>query len=677
MARPSGLCGALALTLLCACSARPAYHLTSVLPAPVTPGAEVTVYGDLPEAAALRLDDRPLAALRVNGGWRVTLPEAITAGDHRLSLDGDGATLEGLVSVNPRLDGVTLEGQRLIVRGAGWDAAGLGAVRVSVDGRLLNPTANGAALAVAAPANLAYGALTVTVTVGDRLSDPFTLNRAAGAVVGHVRLPGAGVETVALRSQVATAGEVNRLHLAVVHAAHALDAVSLVGLESREALLPTLSLLRFRDEASAAAAEGRLRITPGVSDVRFEALVRGAQSACARADPKLGAGQWHLDLEGVRDAWARTRGEGVTVAVVDTGVAADHPAWGNRLLPGYDFIDGDTVPEDVYGHGTHVAGLIGADGAVSGVAPGVQLLPVRVLKDQAPSSESGVASGILWAAGLHPSLPNPHPAQVINLSLGSRDYPVLIAAAIGRALEAGVIVVAAAGNDGGALNYPAALPGVIAVTALAGPKTSYQPGYASRGAGLWLTAYGGDLAQDQNGDGVRDGLLSTYPADAGGAAGYALCAGTSMAAPQVSGLAALALASGTPPRLVADTLAATAADLGVMGFDARFGFGLVQARVATGAAPRRYVIARAGARIVSFALVQRDESFSLQNLPPDEPLTLIAASDSDGDGSLGEAGESISVPQPFTPHSGQTTTLPDLRLEPSDGSGSFPLEVHR
>jgi serine protease len=121
----------------------------------------------------------------------------------------------------------------------------------------------------------------------------------------------------------------------------------------------------------------------------------------------------------------------------------------------------------------------------------------------------------------------------------------LIAEAVARALERGIIVVAAAGNSGGALAYPAALPGMIAVTALAGPITPYQPAYASRGAGLWLTAYGGDLSSDQDQNGIADGILSTDLGEA-----YGLRSGTSMAAPQVTGVSALALSTSFELRLI-------------------------------------------------------------------------------------------------------------------------------
>jgi serine protease len=356
-----------------------------------------------------------------------------------------------------------------------------------------------------------------------------------------------------------------------------------------------------------------------------------------------------------------------------------------NMLPGWDFIDDDNTAQDIAGHGTHVAGLVAANGLVKGVAPNAKLLPVRVLRDLSGGTAFPVAQGILWAAGLleTATVPkNPNPAQVINLSLGSDEYNDLIAGAVSSAIQAGVTVVAAAGNNGGSLAYPAALPGVVAVTALAGPKIAYQPFYASRGAGVWVTAYGGDSTQDQDGDRIMDGILSTDLA--AGKSGYGLRMGTSMASPQVAGLAALALSSGTPNFLVRDALSSNTSDIGPLGFDARFGFGLMAGRIATPSAPRAYVLAFASstagsgtpaAKLLSWSLVQADGSYRLNNLPTGSSVNLVAATDANGNGVLGEAGEFLSAAQAVVPVMGKVMgQIVPLELQPSDGTSPKQLK---
>lgn len=358
------------------------------------------------------------------------------------------------------------------------------------------------------------------------------------------------------------------------------------------------------------------------------------------------------------------------VAVVDTGVDLDHPDLAARLLPGHDFVDDDAQPDDLAGHGTHVAGLVAADGQALGTAPGARLLPVRVLEGEAGGSAFAVAQGVLWAAGLLSEPANANPAAVINLSLGSAAPSSVLESAVRQALDAGVLVVAAAGNSGGTLAYPAAYPGVVAVTAVAGPILTYQPWYASHGAGTWLSGYGGDETQDQDGDGVSDGVLST---DLAG--GYRHRMGTSMASPQVAGLAALALAAGTPPGLLRDSLARSATDLGPLGRDGRYGWGLATARGARPSAPRAYVVALDGAAVVAWTLVAPDGTYRLDHLPVGRPLALVAASDEDGDGVLGEAGELVSAAVAALSRAGEALSMDDLTLTVSDGSAAMTLEV--
>lgn len=215
-------------------------------------------------------------------------------------------------------------------------------------------------------------------------------------------------------------------------------------------------------------------------------LLPAALSAAAPARAADGAGiraqQWGLDAIRAREAWRTTQGEGATVAVLDTGVDADHPDLRGQVLDGKDFIGFGAEPGDREWaqHGTAMAGIIAGRGhgpgdssGVLGVAPGARILPVRVLlEDGDPERKraremrgDALADGIRWAAD--------HGADVINLSLGDDSASAhpnpRQDAAVRYALRKGAVVVASAGNggeDGDRASYPAAYPGVIAVTAV-------------------------------------------------------------------------------------------------------------------------------------------------------------------------------------------------------------------
>ncbi|MFC8175156.1 MULTISPECIES: type VII secretion-associated serine protease mycosin [unclassified Streptomyces] len=206
-----------------------------------------------------------------------------------------------------------------------------------------------------------------------------------------------------------------------------------------------------------------------------------ATTAPAHADT-IRARQWGLEALHTAEAWRTTKGEGVTVAVLDTGVDADHPDLEGSVLPGHDLIGfGAERGDRAWArHGTAMAGIIaghghGPDGGdgVLGIAPEAGILPVRVIlessdkaRDKARKSRgTALAQGIRWAAD--------HGADVINLSLGddseSAHPDAGEDAAVQYALSKGVAVVASAGNGGEKgdhVSYPAAYPGVIAVTAV-------------------------------------------------------------------------------------------------------------------------------------------------------------------------------------------------------------------
>lgn len=245
-------------------------------------------------------------------------------------------------------------------------------------------------------------------------------------------------------------------------------------------------------------------------------------AAHAAADP-LRPQQWHLDVVGAPGAWDATRGGGVVIAVIDTGVQADHPDLEGRVGRGRDFVEPGTAPDDENGHGTLVAGIIAAtlDNGVGGVgvAPRSRLMPVRVLDADGRGDPADVARGIRWAVD--------NGADVINLSLtetpGTLDIGLIttdVERAITEAHEAGALVVGAAGNEGArSTPYGSGVPVLVV-------------GATDRSDELWP-----DSNRDRRtlfAPGVE--IVSTF---SGGT--YARADGTSFATPIVSAAAALLL----------------------------------------------------------------------------------------------------------------------------------------
>ncbi|MFH0907028.1 MAG: S8 family serine peptidase [bacterium] len=311
--------------------------------------------------------------------------------------------------------------------------------------------------------------------------------------------------------------------------------------------------------------------------------------------------QWHLDnpiYGGIQteQAWDVSSGSGVTVAVVDTGIAYESYQQSRReryyqapdlnktcFVNGYDFVNNDTHPNDDNSHGTHVAGTIAQstnnNKGTAGVAFSACLMPVKVLDKYGSGTYADVANGIIWAVD--------NGAKVINLSLGGSASSLTLENAVAYAYNKGVTIVAAAGNDGtNVISYPAAYDSyVMAVGAVRYDETLAY--YSNYGPGLDLVAPGGDLTVDQNNDGYADGVLqNTFNPNTKRTSdfGYWFFQGTSMAAPHVAGTAALVLANGnaTTPDQVRVALETTAEDLGIPGFDDTYGYGLVDAYAALG-----------------------------------------------------------------------------------------------
>ena len=344
-------------------------------------------------------------------------------------------------------------------------------------------------------------------------------------------------------------------------------------------------------------------------------------------DP-LYAQQWHykngaggINLE---PAWDITRGSGVVVGVIDTGIVP-HSEFAGQLVPGYDFIgdldtavDGDGrdadpndpgdwsaagecgfFAEDSSWHGTHVAGTIAAltdNGAgVAGVAPSAKILPIRAL-GKCGGFLSDIADAITWGSGgtVSGAPANANPAEVLNLSLGgSGACSVALQTAIDAAVARGTTVVVAAGNSGGdaATQQPASCNNVIAVSAV-GP-TGTLASYSSFGQVVDVAAPGGTGASP-----AADNVLSTLNLGltTQGAEGYSWYAGTSMAAPHVAGVAALVQSASATPKtpaqvkkILENTAYANGGFPGGCGYAKPCGTGIVDAtaavRVANGTDP--------------------------------------------------------------------------------------------
>jgi subtilisin family serine protease len=300
------------------------------------------------------------------------------------------------------------------------------------------------------------------------------------------------------------------------------------------------------------------------------AAVLAAAPAAAAPDP-LRSQQWNIDAIESDAAHATATGAGAIVAVIDSGVFATHPDLGGRLLPGRDFVQDDATPQDGNGHGTHVTGIVVANKGngvgVSGVAPGATVLPLRVLDDGGNGSTTGVAKAIDYAVA--------QGAHVINLSLGS-DVPLVGAggddqfnAALGRAADANVTIIAAAGNNAVPICEQPAIAGrLICVGAI--DKRRGRAAYSSSPGPRGVMAPGGSALPVTGED-----VLSTWNDGK-----YLEVAGTSQAAPHVSGVAALLVSLGLRGKAVADRILATATDAGTAGPDDVFGNGILNARAA-------------------------------------------------------------------------------------------------
>jgi subtilisin family serine protease len=324
-----------------------------------------------------------------------------------------------------------------------------------------------------------------------------------------------------------------------------------------------IEVVRTRADSAAQGRSlaARLRSEPDVLDAALDTRVT---AQVVPADDPQQDRQWGLPAINAKRAWAEGDASGQVVAVIDSGVDGGHPDLAAALVPGHDYVRGDSDPDDESGHGTHVAGTVAAVAGngvgVAGAALRAKVMPIKVLDAAGSGSSADVAAAIRLAVESG--------ADVINLSLGGPTPSTLMSAAISDALAKGVPVVAAAGNQSSSTpNYPAAQPGVIAVGAV--DRTLAHASFSNTGNHLAVVGPGVSIHG------------TTRRTDAA-PSGYGAMSGTSMATPHVASVVAL-LRAAAPTADVSrlrDAVVDTAADLGATGHDATYGAGLVDAAAA-------------------------------------------------------------------------------------------------
>jgi minor extracellular protease Epr len=280
-----------------------------------------------------------------------------------------------------------------------------------------------------------------------------------------------------------------------------------------------------------------------------------------QADQQIGADKvWTLGYDGT----------GITVAVLDTGVDSNHQELSDSIAGGKSFVSYTTSYYDDHGHGTHVSGIITANGVVAnakGVAPGAKVWMAKVCDASGSCYTSDIAAAIDYVVNGPDGTPNTgdEPAKIISISLGGggtraancdSDY---LASKVNWAVSNGVTVVAAAGNTGGIVSSPACASGAIAVGAV--DKSDVRPYWSGSGNALDIVAPGVSI-------------YSSLPSNS-----YASWSGTSMATPHVS--ATVALMKQENPSLtdsdIKNILYSTAKDLGSAGWDKYYGWGRIDA----------------------------------------------------------------------------------------------------
>ena len=330
------------------------------------------------------------------------------------------------------------------------------------------------------------------------------------------------------------------------------EARTIPGVETRVVEVPRQTALKL------------LQVLKNRSEVEYAEPDATAHAFASTNDPYFTNGsQWYLSKIQAPSAWdLNTGAPSVVVAVLDTGVRASHPDLAGKVLAGRDFADSDSDPTDENGHGTAVAGLIGAASGngtgMASVAWKTSILPVRVLGKDGSGSHSDIADGIVWATD--------QGADVINLSLGGTGSSVTLQNAVNYAWSKGVVIVAAAGNNGDSVPcYPGACTNVVAVSAT--DSSDIRTSWSNYGSYIDIAAPGSNIL-----------TLS-------GTSSYGAMDGTSFSSPLTAGVVALMRAAN--PALsnanIVNALLTNADDLGASGKDHDFGYGRINARRAVAA----------------------------------------------------------------------------------------------
>ncbi|MGC5324902.1 S8 family peptidase [Brevibacillus sp. SYSU BS000544] len=347
---------------------------------------------------------------------------------------------------------------------------------------------------------------------------------------------------------------------------------------------------------------------PRVNLAKADVVGRYVRSTTA-TDPLL-ENQWAHPLLHVQESWEllQPSQKSVTVAVIDTGADLSHPDLADILLPGKDYIDKDDTPLDLHGHGTHVSGIIAAisDNSVgitglTGKAD-VKILPMKVLDSNGEGTVASEVQAIYDAVAMG--------ANVINLSLGSDEYSQAERNAVRYAVQQGVMVVAATGNEYASVGYPAAYAEAVAVGAT--NQSDNVPDFSNFGSQVDLVAPGVDI-------------LSTVPREIN-KSGYDYSTGTSMATPHVAALAALLMTQlpDATSSEIEQIMKDTAVDLGTKGKDKYAGYGRIDFLAAIQKAKEA---AQPPAKTYTLSELQADPSLFHQLLAsyPSSQITVKAA----------------------------------------------------
>lgn len=369
-------------------------------------------------------------------------------------------------------------------------------------------------------------------------------------------------------------------------------------------------------------------------------------------------------------------GEGVKVAVLDSGVNFNHFDLSDNFDLstndlGYDFVSDDFIPEDVYGHGTHVAGTLAAASngfGIVGVAPKAQIVALRVLDENGEGTASGIIEALQWIQNYNAAHPDA-PIRITNNSYGTGSNSSQLEAAFDVLASSGVLHIGSAGNEGSAagngynVGYPARYASVVAVAAL--DRNNQRASFSSTGSEVEIAAPGVAVLSTW-----KDGVNAAGPQPfsfAGYAGEYFIEAnGTSMAAPHVAGVAALLMAANPSytAEAVRNRMNETALDLGVAGRDKLYGYGLVDASSALGLVP--------GANNPPVAYDQTVETTQNTSVditlvaadPDSDPLTYAIASDP-ANGTVSGSGPDVTY-SPNTDFAGADT----FTYEVKDSAGS-------